>query len=89
VDLIVFPLTGVPLGTLAGLLIGAGGGAAAGPVIDRPPARPAVLTQGEARDYLIENRKDHPELDLRTIVDATNLLRKIQLLCIYVSEWME
>src|ERR1700747_2822670 len=34
---------------------------------------PHILTQGEAREYLIATRKDHPELDLRKIVDVTEL----------------
>jgi hypothetical protein len=30
-----------------------------------------ILTQGQAREYLIEKRKKYPDLDLQQIINAT------------------
>lgn len=67
-DLILFPLTGIPVGTLIGGIGGFIGGTAAAGLIDKTPE---VLTQGEAREFLISIRKHHPGLEIKTIIDAT------------------
>lgn len=64
---------GAPGGALIGTPIGFAVGAVLGPVLDPPSRLPAVLTQGGARTYLIEQRRRrYPWLGLRQILDATD-----------------
>jgi uncharacterized protein YjbI with pentapeptide repeats len=60
---------GAPAGALIGAPIGFLIGAVAGPYIDGVNKK--VLTQGEAREFLIKMQKQHPDLTLEKIVEAT------------------
>jgi hypothetical protein len=64
---------GAPAGVLIGAPLGFVFGAVAGPYIDGTKKDPAseVLTQGQAREYLIKMRKRYPDLAVEKIVDAT------------------
>jgi len=59
---------GAPAGSLIGAGIGFLFGAVTGPILD---GTKKILTQGEAREYLIIKRKRFPDLSLATIVAAT------------------
>jgi hypothetical protein len=60
--------TGAAVGALIGAPIGFAVGALAGVKVDKTPD---VMTQGEAREYLVKLSKEKPDLNMRTIVDAT------------------
>jgi hypothetical protein len=79
--MILFPLIGVPVGTLGFMLFGGGVGAAVGPRIEQGPDNleqnkaHEILTQDEARKYLhflTRKERDFKVLDTRRIVDATD-----------------
>lgn len=59
---------GAPAGALIGAPCGFLVGAWIGIIVDRTPE---VLTQGEAREFLIELKKVKPSLDMKTIINAT------------------
>ncbi|NOT08019.1 MAG: hypothetical protein HOP28_07425 [Gemmatimonadales bacterium] len=60
---------GAPAGSLIGGAVGFVVGFTLGPSIDG--TRVQVLTQGEARDILVEARRKHPGLSLEAIIYAT------------------
>ena len=61
-----------PIGTPIGALVGGGvgfiTGFISGPAMD---GRKRIFTQGEAREYLLERRKDYPQLTFEKIIAAT------------------
>jgi uncharacterized protein YjbI with pentapeptide repeats len=61
---------GAPAGALIGAPIGFVIGAVAGPYIDGVNKK--VLTQGEAREFLIGMRRKYPSLSLEKIIEATS-----------------
>ena len=61
-------MIGAPFGTIIGFITGFFCGAALALIFE---GTPSVLTQGRAREFLIKMQEKHPDLDIRTIVDAT------------------
>lgn len=61
---------GAPAGALIGAPIGFVVGLFGGPFIERGPA---VMTQGEAREYVISKLKHYPGLTIQHVIDATEM----------------
>jgi hypothetical protein len=72
---------GAPAGALIGAPIGFLVGVFGGPVIE---GGPAVMTQGEAREYVISKLKHYPGLTIPIVVDATELPPKDSKCCVFM-----
>jgi hypothetical protein len=75
-----------PVGAAIGGCIGFVTGVVAGPAMDGT-GKP-ILTQGQAREYLMEKRKKYPDLDFQQVIDATAYppTKTIQPIPMFVSD---
>ena len=70
-----------PAGALIGAPIGFVVGVIGGPFIERGPV---VMTQGEAREYVIGNLKHYPGLTISRVIYATELHSNDPKCCVYM-----